>query len=108
MLRPESADPGKVKKMARAPMILALANPEPEICRRWRKKCVRMPSSVPAVPLPEPGEQRSLLPVHLPWRAGVGATAINEEMKLAAVRAIADWPMRNRVKWWLQRMAIRI
>ncbi len=38
----------------------------------------------------------------------VGATAINEEMKLAAVRAIAELPMRNRAKWWLQRMAIRI
>ncbi len=31
MFRPESADPEMVKKMARAPMILALANPEPEI-----------------------------------------------------------------------------
>ncbi len=94
--------------MARAPMILALANPEPEIRRRWRKKCVRMPSFAPVVLTSEPGEQRPVLPVHLPWRAGRGATAINEEMKLAAVRAIAEPPMRNRAKWWLQRMAIRI
>lgn len=39
-----------VKKMARAPMILALANPEPEILPPLAKECVRMPSSVPAVP----------------------------------------------------------
>lgn len=39
-----------VKKMARAPMILALANRNRKFCRRWRKKCVRMPSSVPVVP----------------------------------------------------------
>lgn len=31
LFRPESADPEMVKKMARAPMIPALANPEPEI-----------------------------------------------------------------------------
>ncbi len=66
-----------------------------------------MPSSVPVFRLPEPGEQRPLLPVYLPWPLDVGATAINEEMKLAAVRALQNWPMRNRVKWWLQRMAIR-
>src|SRR5215217_7939918 len=41
------------------------------------------------VGLSQPGQQRPLLPVHLPWRARCGATTINEEMKLAAVRAIA-------------------
>lgn len=39
-----------VKKMARAPMILALANPEPEILPPLAKEVRRMPSSVPAVP----------------------------------------------------------
>ncbi|SUG41758.1 NADP-dependent malate dehydrogenase [Salmonella enterica subsp. arizonae] len=39
-----------VKKMARAPMILALANRNRKFCRRWRKKCVRTPSSVPVAP----------------------------------------------------------
>lgn len=38
-----------VKKMARAPMILALANPEPEILPPLAKKCVRMPSFAPVV-----------------------------------------------------------
>ncbi|MGU0160898.1 hypothetical protein ACVXHB_14260 [Escherichia coli] len=35
--------------MARAPMILALANPEPEILPPLAKKCVRMPSFAPVV-----------------------------------------------------------
>jgi malate dehydrogenase (oxaloacetate-decarboxylating)(NADP+) len=42
---------------------------------------------------PEPGEQRPLLPVHLPRGARRGATTINEPMKLAAVRAIAELAM---------------
>ncbi len=108
MFRPESADPGNGEEMARAPMILALANPEPEILPPWRKKCVRMPSSAPVVLTIQTGQQRPLLPVHLPWRAGRWRTAINEEMKLAAVRAIAELAHPNRAKWWLQRMAIRI
>lgn len=40
--------------------------------------------------LPEPGEQRPLLPFIFRGALDVGATAINEEMKLAAVRAIAE------------------
>ncbi len=39
-----------VKKMARAPMILALANPEPEILPPLAKEVRRTPSSVPVVP----------------------------------------------------------
>ncbi|XNM76292.1 hypothetical protein ACLK19_16215 [Escherichia coli] len=38
----------------------------------------------------------------------VGATAINEEMKLAADARSQNWPTPNRAKWWLQRMAISI
>ena len=49
-----------------------------------------MPSSVPVAPTTRTSEQRALLPVHLPWALDVGATAINEEMKLAAVHAIAE------------------
>ncbi len=63
-----------------------------------------MPSSDRPFRLPEPGEQRPLLPVYLRGALDVGATAINEEMKLAAVARLQNWPMRNRVKWWLQRM----
>ena len=39
-----------VKKMARAPMILALATRNRKSCRRWRKRCVLTPSFAPAVP----------------------------------------------------------
>lgn len=44
-----------VKKMARAPMILALANPEPEILPPLAKRCVRTPSSVRGVPTTRTG-----------------------------------------------------
>ena len=40
--------------------------------------------------LPEPGQQRPVLPVHLPRRARRRRHPINEEMKLACVRAIAE------------------
>lgn len=39
-----------VKKMARAPRSWRWRTRNRKFCRRWRKKCVRMPSSVPAVP----------------------------------------------------------
>lgn len=44
--------------------------PEPEILPPLAKEVRRMPSSVPAVPTTRTGEQRPLLPVYLPWRAG--------------------------------------
>ncbi len=44
---------GNGEEMARAPMITALANLEPEILPPLAKECVRMPSSVPAVPTTE-------------------------------------------------------
>ncbi|STW80009.1 NADP-dependent malic enzyme [Klebsiella michiganensis] len=60
-----------VKKMARAPMILALANPEPEILPPLAKE-VRSDAIICTGPLrlSEPGKQRAVLPVHLPRRAG--------------------------------------
>ncbi|STW13608.1 NADP-dependent malic enzyme [Klebsiella pneumoniae subsp. rhinoscleromatis] len=39
-----------VKKMARAPLILALANRSRKFCRRWRNRSAMTPSSVPAAP----------------------------------------------------------
>ncbi|NYY78648.1 hypothetical protein DMI69_25510 [Escherichia coli] len=48
-----------------------------------------MPSFVPAVPTTRTSEQRPCFPFIFRG-ADVGATAINEEMKLAAVRAIAE------------------
>ncbi len=59
-----------VKKMARAPMIPALANPEPEILPPLAKE-VRPDAIICTGRSDYPNrEQRSLLPVHLPWRAG--------------------------------------
>ena len=62
-----------VKRMARDPLILALANPEPEILPELAKAVAarRHPRHRP-VRLPEPGEQRPLLSVHLPRRARRG------------------------------------
>ncbi len=46
---PKVLTPEMVKEMARQPLILALANPEPEILPDWRKRCVRTPLSAPGV-----------------------------------------------------------
>ena len=59
--------------LADKPLILALANPEPEIL----PEAVRAarPDAIVATGrqrLPEPGQQRPVLPVHLPRRAGRG------------------------------------
>lgn len=75
-----------MKKMARAPMIWRWRTAERKFCRRWRKE--RMPSFASRSDYPERCSHH--LPVHLRGALDVGATAINEEMKLAAVRAIAE------------------
>ena len=62
--------PEMVKGMAGKPIILALANPEPEI-RPELAKAAR-PDCIIATgrsDYPEPGQQRPVLPVHLPRRA---------------------------------------
>ncbi len=97
-----------VKKMARAPMILALANPEPEILHRWQEV---VPDAIICTGRSDyPNQVNNVLCFPFIFRGAldVGATAIDEEMKLAAVRAMRNWPTPNRAKWWLQRMAIRI
>lgn len=60
-----------VKKMARAPMILALANPEPEILPPLAKRSASGRHHLyRSFRLSEPGEQRIVLPVYLPRRTG--------------------------------------
>ena len=62
-----------VKKMAERPLILALANPNPEISPgRSESGAARLRGGHRALGLSEPGEQRPLLPVHLPRRARRG------------------------------------
>ena len=83
-----------VKQMAERPLILALANPEPEI-EPDVAKSVR-PDAVMATGRSDyPNQVNNVLCFPFIFRGAldVGATAINEPMKLAAVRAIADLAM---------------
>jgi hypothetical protein len=58
--------------------------------RRTRRPRAPTRSSPPAAPISQPGQQRARLPVHLPRRARRSATAINDEMKIAAAEALAE------------------
>ncbi len=91
---------GKVLKpewlpsMAKAPLILALANPEPEIMPDVAKAA--RPDAVIATGRSDfPNQTNNVLCFPFIFRGAldVGATTINEEMKLACVRAIADLAM---------------
>ena len=91
---------GKVLKpewlpsMATAPLILALANPEPEIMPDVAKAA--RPDAVIATGRSDfPNQTNNVLCFPFIFRGAldVGATTINEEMKLACVRAIADLAM---------------
>ncbi|MCX0501267.1 NADP-dependent oxaloacetate-decarboxylating malate dehydrogenase [Erwinia billingiae] len=80
-----------VKKMARDPLILALANPEPEILPPLAK-AVRPDAIICTGRSDYPNQVNNVLCFPFIFRGAldVGATAINEEMKLAAVHAIAE------------------
>ncbi|HET7766143.1 MAG TPA: NADP-dependent malic enzyme [Burkholderiales bacterium] len=80
-----------VAKMAARPLILALANPEPEILPDAAKRA--RPDAVVATGRSDfPNQVNNVLVFPFIFRGAldVGATSINEAMKLAAVRAIAD------------------
>ena len=80
-----------VKQMARQPLILALANPEPEILPPVAK-AVRADAIICTGRSDYPNQVNNVLCFPFIFRGAldVGATAINEEMKLAAVHAIAE------------------
>ncbi len=80
-----------VKQMARQPLILALANPEPEILPPVAK-AVRSDVIICTGRSDYPNQVNNVLCFPFIFRGAldVGATAINEEMKLAAVHAIAE------------------
>ena len=83
--------PEMVKQMAKRPLILALANPEPEIRPEIAKEA--RPDVVIATGRSDyPNQVNNVLCFPFIFRGAldVGATTINEDMKLAAVRAIAD------------------
>ena len=83
--------PEMVKTMASRPLILALANPEPEI-RPEAAKEVRPDAIIATGRSDYPNQVNNVLCFPFIFRGAldVGATTINEEMKLAAVRAIAE------------------
>jgi malate dehydrogenase (oxaloacetate-decarboxylating)(NADP+) len=83
--------PEMVKKMAARPMILALANPDPEILPE-QVKAVRDDAVIATGRSDYPNQVNNVLCFPFIFRGAldVGATTINEPMKLAAVRAIAD------------------
>ena len=83
--------PEMVKKMAPDPLILALANPTPEIMPE-EAKAVR-PDAIMATGRSDyPNQVNNVLCFPFLFRGAldVGATTINDEMKLACVRALAD------------------
>jgi len=83
-----------VAKMGDKPLILALANPEPEILPEIAKSA--RPDVVMATGRSDyPNQVNNVLCFPFIFRGAldVGATTINEPMKLAAVRAIADLAM---------------
>jgi malate dehydrogenase (oxaloacetate-decarboxylating)(NADP+) len=83
--------PAMVKKMAERPVILALANPEPEIrpelARQARPDCI-----IATGRGDYPNQVNNVLCFPFIFRGAldVGATTITTEMELAAVRAIAE------------------
>src|SRR6185503_13251189 len=80
-----------VKKMAARPLILALANPNPEILPE-DVKAVRDDAVIATGRSDYPNQVNNVLCFPFIFRGAldVGATTINEPMKLAAVKAIAD------------------
>ena len=83
--------PDMVKRMARDPLILALANPTPEIAPE-EAKAVRPDAIIATGRSDYPNQVNNVLCFPFLFRGAldVGATTINEEMKSAAVRAIAE------------------
>jgi malate dehydrogenase (oxaloacetate-decarboxylating)(NADP+) len=80
-----------VKKMAKKPLIMALANPTPEIMPEDAKAA--KPDAIICTGRSDyPNQVNNVLCFPFIFRGAldVGATAINEEMKLACVKAISE------------------
>ncbi len=83
--------PEMVKEMAAKPIILAMANPEPEIRPELAKE-VRPDCLIGTGRSDYPNQVNNSLCFPFIFRGALdcGATTINEEMKLAAVKALAE------------------
>src|SRR3546814_8537568 len=85
-----------VKAMADKPIIMALANPVPEIMPEDAKEA-RDDAIIATGRSDYPNQVNNVLCFPYIFRGAldVGATAINEEMKLACLKAIADLAMKE-------------
>ncbi len=83
--------PDMLKTMAERPLILALANPDPEI-RPEDAKAARPDCVIATGRSDYPNQVNNVLCFPFIFRGAMdcGATVINEEMKLACVKAIAE------------------
>ena len=88
---PDVLKPDMVKKMAGKPVILALANPSPEIMPE-AARAARADAIIATGRSDYPNQVNNVLCFPYIFRGAldVGATAINGEMELACVHAIAD------------------
>jgi len=88
--------PEMVAEMAPDPLVLALANPNPEIDPE-RARAVRPDAIIATGRSDYPNQVNNVLCFPFIFRGAldVGATEINEAMKLAATRAIADLAMQE-------------
>jgi malate dehydrogenase (oxaloacetate-decarboxylating)(NADP+) len=88
---PNVLKPEMVAKMAERPLILALANPDSEI-KPEVAKAVRPDAIIATGRTDYPNQVNNVLCFPFIFRGAldVGATAINEAMKLACVEALAD------------------
>mgnify|MGYP000266771145 CR=1 FL=1 len=93
---PGVVKPDMIKSMAKAPLVLALANPTPEIMPE-EVAAVRDDAIVCTGRSDYTNQVNNVLCFPFLFRGAldVGATAINEEMKVACVKAIADLAMEE-------------
>lgn len=93
---PNVLDAAKVSKMGTAPLIMALSNPTPEIMPDEARK--GKPDAIICTGRSDfPNQVNNVLCFPFLFRGAldVGATAINEEMKIACVKAIAALARRE-------------
>ncbi|MCI4664068.1 MAG: NADP-dependent malic enzyme [Neomegalonema sp.] len=88
---PNVLKPEMVARMAKSPIILALANPTPEIMPEAARE-VRPDAIIATGRSDYPNQVNNVLCFPFIFRGAldVGATEINDEMEVACVRAIAD------------------
>ena len=89
--QPDILTPSMLKKMAPSPIVFAMANPDPEI--NYEKACKTRNDIIMATGRSDhPNQVNNVLGFPFIFRGAldVRATSINEEMKMAAVRALAD------------------